>query len=29
MVMLEQPHLVADSLLSFLQDISFNPGEGI
>jgi pimeloyl-ACP methyl ester carboxylesterase len=29
MVMLEQPRLVADSLLSFLQDISFNPGEGI
>jgi pimeloyl-ACP methyl ester carboxylesterase len=29
MVMLEQPRLVADCLLSFLQDISFNPGEGI
>lgn len=29
MVMLEQPRLVADSLLSFLQDISFLPGEGL
>jgi pimeloyl-ACP methyl ester carboxylesterase len=29
MVMLEQPHLVANSLLSFLNDISFLPGEGI
>lgn len=29
MVMLEQPRLVAESLLSFLQDISFNPGEGL
>lgn len=29
MVMLEQPHLVAEGLLSFLQDISFLPGEGI
>lgn len=29
MVMLEQPRLVADSLLSFLQDISFHPGEGL
>jgi len=29
MVMLEQPHLVVDSLLSFLQDISFLPGEGL
>jgi pimeloyl-ACP methyl ester carboxylesterase len=28
MVMLEKPQLVADSLLSFLQDISFHPGEG-
>lgn len=28
MVMLEQPHLVAESLLSFLQDIAFLPGEG-
>jgi len=28
MVMLEQPRLVADSLLSFLKDISFLPGEG-
>jgi pimeloyl-ACP methyl ester carboxylesterase len=28
MVMLEQPRLVAESLLSFLQDISFHPGEG-
>jgi pimeloyl-ACP methyl ester carboxylesterase len=29
MVMLEQPRLVAESLLSFLQDISFHPGEGL
>jgi pimeloyl-ACP methyl ester carboxylesterase len=29
MVMLEQPRLVADSLLAFLQDISFHPGEGL
>jgi pimeloyl-ACP methyl ester carboxylesterase len=29
MVMLEQPHLVASSLLSFLSDISFLPGEEI
>jgi pimeloyl-ACP methyl ester carboxylesterase len=29
MVMLEQPQLVANSLLSFLKDISFHPGEGI
>lgn len=28
MVMLEQPHLVTESLLSFLKDISFRPGEG-
>ena len=28
MVMLEQPRLVADGLLSFLDAISFNPGEG-
>ena len=28
MVMLEQSRLVAESLLSFLQDISFHPGEG-
>jgi pimeloyl-ACP methyl ester carboxylesterase len=28
MVMLEQPSLVAESLLSFLKDISFHPGEG-
>ncbi len=28
MVMLEQPRRVAESLLSFLQDISFHPGEG-
>ena len=28
MVMLEQPRLVAESLLTFLQDISFHPGEG-
>jgi pimeloyl-ACP methyl ester carboxylesterase len=28
MVMLEQPHLVADSLLSYLKNISFRPGEG-
>ena len=27
MVMLEQPRLVADSLLAFLPDISFHPGE--
>jgi pimeloyl-ACP methyl ester carboxylesterase len=27
MVMLEQPRLVADGLLSFLDAISFNPGE--
>jgi pimeloyl-ACP methyl ester carboxylesterase len=29
MVMLEQPRLVAESLLSFLQGISFHPGEGL
>jgi pimeloyl-ACP methyl ester carboxylesterase len=29
MVMLEQPRLVADSLLSFLNDIAFHPGEDI
>jgi pimeloyl-ACP methyl ester carboxylesterase len=29
MVMLEQPRLVADSLLSFLNDVSYHPGEGI
>jgi pimeloyl-ACP methyl ester carboxylesterase len=29
MVMLEQPHLVATSMLSFLNNISFHPGEGI
>src|SRR4030042_5008753 len=29
MVMLEQPQLVATSLLSFLKDVSFQPGEGI
>jgi len=29
MVMLEQPHLVANSLMSFLNDISFLPGEGV
>ncbi len=29
MVMLEQPRLVADGLLSFLDAISFNPGEGL
>jgi pimeloyl-ACP methyl ester carboxylesterase len=29
MVLLEQPRLVADRLLSFLNDISFHPGEGI
>jgi pimeloyl-ACP methyl ester carboxylesterase len=29
MVMLEQPRLVADSMLLFLQDISFHPGEVI
>jgi pimeloyl-ACP methyl ester carboxylesterase len=29
MVMLEQPRLVADNLQSFLQDISFSPGEGL
>ncbi len=28
MVMLEQPRLVADCLLAFLQDITFHPGEG-
>ncbi len=28
MVMLEQPHLVSEALLSFLQEISFHPGEG-
>jgi len=28
MVMLEQPGLVADCLLAFLQDIKFHPGEG-
>ncbi len=27
MVMLEQPHLVAESLSAFLRDISFHPGE--
>lgn len=29
MVMLEQPRLVTESLLSFLLELSFNPGEGI
>jgi pimeloyl-ACP methyl ester carboxylesterase len=29
MVMLEQPHLVAERLLLFLKDISFYPGEGL
>ena len=29
MVMLEQPRVVAESLLSFLQEISFFPGEGL
>jgi pimeloyl-ACP methyl ester carboxylesterase len=29
MVMLEQPRLVSDSMLSFLNDISFHPGEVI
>jgi pimeloyl-ACP methyl ester carboxylesterase len=29
MVMLEQPRLVAESMLTFLQDISFHPGEVI
>jgi len=29
MVMMEQPRLVADSLLAFLQDITFHPGEGL
>ncbi len=29
MVMLEQPHLVAEALQSFLQEISFRPGEGL
>jgi len=29
MVMLEQPRLVAESLLSFLHELSFHPGEGI
>jgi pimeloyl-ACP methyl ester carboxylesterase len=29
MVMLEKPDLVADSLQSFIQDISFHPGEGL
>ncbi len=29
MVMLEQPRRVADSLLSFLNSVSFHPGEGI
>jgi pimeloyl-ACP methyl ester carboxylesterase len=29
MVMLEKPDLVADSLHSFLQDITFHPGEGL
>lgn len=29
MVMLEQPRIVAESLLSFLQDVSFHPGEGL
>jgi pimeloyl-ACP methyl ester carboxylesterase len=28
MLMLEQPRLVADRLLAFLQDITFHPGEG-
>jgi pimeloyl-ACP methyl ester carboxylesterase len=28
MVMLEQPHLVAEEMLSFLKDVSFHPGEG-
>ena len=29
MVILEKPRLVADSLLAFLQDITFLPGEGV
>jgi pimeloyl-ACP methyl ester carboxylesterase len=29
MVMLEQPLLVANSLQSFLNDITFRPGEGV
>ena len=29
MAMLEQPDLVSNSLLSFLQEISFRPGEGL
>lgn len=29
MAMLEQPHLVADSILSFLKEVSFHPGEVI
>ena len=29
MSMLEKPDLVADSLLSFLQEVSFHPGEGL
>jgi pimeloyl-ACP methyl ester carboxylesterase len=29
MVMLEQPHLVAECLLSFLNNTQFHPGEGI
>jgi pimeloyl-ACP methyl ester carboxylesterase len=29
MVMLEQPRLVADSLLAFFQEITFRPGEGL
>ena len=28
MVMLEQPHLVVEDIISFLQDLSFLPGEG-
>jgi len=29
MVMLEQPRLVAECLLSFLKEVSFHPGEGL
>jgi pimeloyl-ACP methyl ester carboxylesterase len=29
MVMLEQPHLVAECLLSFLNNTQLHPGEGI
>jgi len=28
MVMLEQPRVVADALLSFLREVTFHPGEG-